>query len=180
MKPTPYPPAQIWLHWIVALLLGVTLALGLYQASLPLSPAKFRFLAWHKWAGVLVLALVLARLALRLLRGAPALPPMSALARRVAHTTHGLLYLLMLALPLTGWLLSSAKGFSVVLFARWPLPDLVGVNAPLADQLALWHPRLAYFLLALAALHVAAALKHQYWDRDGLMSRMRLPRPSRF
>jgi cytochrome b561 len=93
---------------------------------MPLSPAKFKYIAWHKWAGITVLALVAVRLLVRVLKRPPELPAhMNGSERLLAHGGHLALYLLMFAVPLTGWLMSSAYGFPVVLFKLVQLPDLV-------------------------------------------------------
>lgn len=178
MAAKAYVPLQVWLHWLMAVLIVATFAGGVYVAGLSLSPAKFRYLAWHKWAGFAVLLLVLMRLAARLRYGAPALPGhMSPLAQGAAHAGHLALYGLMLAVPLTGWLMSSAKGIALVLFTVVPVPDLVAASPELAERLVFWHPLLAYTLAAFICLHVLAALKHHYFDRDGLLFRMRLRQP---
>ena len=83
-----------------------------------------------------------------------------------------MLYALLLIIPLSGWLMSSAKGFSTVVFGELPLPDLLDQNEALGDRLAVLHWWLNKTLLALVILHVAAALKHQFVDRDGLLWRM--------
>jgi len=91
---------------------------------------------------------------------------------RAAHATHGLLYLLFFAVPLAGWAYSSAAGFPIVVFGLLPLPDFVPVDKGLAEAAKQAHAVLAYGLAALVGLHVAAALKHQVIDRDGLLARM--------
>jgi cytochrome b561 len=83
------------------------------------------------------------------------------------------MYLLFFVTPLLGWAYSSAKGFPIVLFGVLPLPDLVGKDEALAHTLKEGHELAAWALVVLALLHVAAALKHQFIDRDGLMDRMR-------
>ena len=89
-----------------------------------------------------------------------------------AHATHGALYLLFFAVPLVGWAYSSAAGFPIVWFGVLPLPDFVPVDNALAEAIKPWHGWLAKALAALVLLHVAAALKHQFVDRDGLIGRM--------
>ncbi|CUA82570.1 Cytochrome b561 [Gulbenkiania indica] len=170
-----YTALQVILHWLMALLLVGTFAFGWYLSTLPLSPEKFRWIAWHKWAGILALALVIWRLTVRFYRRPPALPAsMSTLAVRAAHAGHVLLYLLMLAVPLSGWTMSSAYGIPVVWLGLLPLPDLVSVDPALGERLKSLHETLVWLLALLVVGHVLAALKHQLIDRDGLMSRMRL------
>lgn len=168
-----YHISQIALHWGMALLILSTFAFGLYVADLPLSPAKFSLIAWHKWLGITVLGLWLIRFCLRLIHRAPALPDsMSKPAQLAAHGGHLALYALMLAVPLTGWTMSSAYGFPVVFLKVLPLPDLVAVNETLGDQLKALHEALNWTLLAVIGGHLLAALKHHFLDRDGLMQRM--------
>lgn len=163
------------LHWLMALLIVGTFLFGLKVGAMPLSPAKFHQIAWHKWAGITVLLLLMLRIAVRLASRVPPLPDtMSALAQKAAHVGHFALYALMLAVPLSGWAMSSAYGFPVVYFQLLPLPDLVAKDPALAETL-LWVHRGCNVLLAVTVLgHVAAALKHQWLDKDGLLSRMSL------
>jgi cytochrome b561 len=170
-----YHPLQIVLHSLMAVLMIATFAFGKYVHSLPLSPAKFQLISYHKWAGIAVLLLVAIRIVLRLAKGAPALPgSMSGTARLVAHAGHLLLYVLMVAIPLSGWLMSSAYGIPVVMFGLWQLPDLIAANPELAPQLGQLHGLLNTVLLLAVLGHVAAALKHHFIDKDGLLSRMSL------
>lgn len=173
--PDRYHPAQVMLHGLMALLMVAAFLFGNYVAELPLSPAKFQLISYHKWLGVVVLLLVVVRLLLRWRFGAPAMPAsMSPAARLAAHAGHAALYGLMLAIPLSGWLMSSAYGFPVVLFGLLPLPDLVAANPALAEQLKGLHGLLNTALLLAVAGHVIAALKHQLIDKDGLLQRMSL------
>lgn len=174
-RPARYTTTAIALHWLLALMILGSLAVGLYMTSLPFSPARLKLFNWHKWAGMLILMLSAARLLWRLTHKPPAEPAMPAWQRRAASATHGLLYALFFAVPLAGWAYSSAAGFPVVLFGVLPLPDWVPVNRELSELLKGMHHWLAYALGGLVALHVAAALKHQLIDRDGLLTRM-LPR----
>jgi len=165
------------LHWLMALLIAGLVALGLYMHELPLSPQKLQLYSWHKWAGVTVFVLLLVRLATRIAFPPPLLPAqMSRRLQQAAHAGHLALYLLMLAVPLSGWLMSSAYGFPVVLFGVLPLPDLIAANPELAEQLGEVHELLNQLLLITVILHVLAALKHHFIDRDGLLQRMSLRR----
>jgi len=171
--PSRYTHTAIALHWLLALLILTSLAVGLYMVELRLSPWKLKVYSWHKWLGVSIFLLVLLRLAWRLTHAAPPLPAgMPAWQRHAAAVSHGLLYLLMLAIPLSGWLMSSAKGFQTVYFGVLPLPDLVERSKILGDFLASTHVTLNYTLMALLLIHVAAALKHHFIDRDDVLRRM--------
>jgi cytochrome b561 len=179
MTPPPvarYSTTAIVLHWLLALMIACSFCVGLYMADLPLSPTRLRLFNWHKWAGVTILALSALRLLWRLAHRPPPDLPMPAWQRRAAHALHGALYLLFFAVPLVGWAYSSAAGFPIVLYGVLPLPDFVPHGKALADAIKPWHGRLAWTLAVLVVLHVAAALKHRFVDRDGLLLRMR---PSR-
>jgi cytochrome b561 len=171
-----YSRPAVALHWLLALLIMGTFALGVYMHELPLSPQRLKLFSWHKWAGVVILALSLVRLLVRLSGPRPADPDMPAWQRSAAHATHHALYLLFFAVPLVGWAYSSAAGFPVVLFGVLPLPDFVPVDKALAALLKGWHKGLAFSMGALVVLHLAAVLKHQLMDRDGLLARMGLGR----
>lgn len=174
--PLRYNRPAIALHWLLAVALTGSFCVGLYMSGLDTSPLKLRLYNWHKWAGVTILALSALRLAWRLARRPPPDVPMPAWQRRAAHATHWALYALFFGVPLAGWAYSSAAGFPVVLFGVWPLPDFVSPDKALAEVLKPWHRGLAYALAALVLLHVAAALKHHFIDRDGLLGRMGMPR----
>ncbi len=161
------------LHWGMALLLLGLFALGVYMHELPLSPWKLKIYSWHKWAGVTAFLLVALRLGWRFTHRPPEMPQtMSPGMRALAHGGHGLLYLLMFAVPLSGWLMSSAKGFQTVYFGLLPIPDLLAKNKDLGDLLQGVHFSLNLLLAALVAGHVAAALKHHFIDRDDILIRM--------
>jgi len=168
-----YTRTAVALHWIVALLIIGNLAFGLYVSDLSVSPAKLRYISWHKWVGVTVFILVAARLAWRLRHPAPALPPtMPAWEKRAAHASHALLYVLFFAAPLTGWTYSSAAGFQTVYLGMLPIPDLLEKNRELADTLKVAHRWINYSMAALIAVHATAAIKHHVHDRDDVLVRM--------
>jgi len=168
-----YTPTAIGLHWLMFIGLAGTLGLGFYMHDLPLSPTKLQLYSWHKWAGITLFLLALLRVVWRLTHRQPELPPlMPELLKKAAHAMHWLLYALMLAIPLSGWLMSSAKGFTTVWFGVLPLPDLVGKDAALGSQLQTLHMALNFALLTLVAGHVGAALKHHFIDRDGVLTSM--------
>lgn len=168
-----YTSTAISLHWLMAAGLIGTFALGIYMHELPFSPDKLRLYSWHKWAGVTLFMLALLRLAWRAGHRPPALPvTMPTWMRRAAGGVHVALYVLMLAIPVSGWLMSSAKGVTTVWFGILPLPDLVGKDKALGDLLRDAHETLNFILLGLVAAHVGAALKHHFIDRDGTLARM--------
>jgi cytochrome b561 len=171
-----YSNAAIALHWAGAVLIVAGAGLGLTMTELPFSPAKLRYYAWHKWIGITVFLLAAARLVLRATVPPPPFPGSMPRAQVVAaRTVHALLYLLMLAIPLSGWLYSSATGVSVSYLNLVPLPNLVAKDKALASTLLVVHQSLNAALATALLLHVGAAIKHQWVDRDGVLSRM-LPR----
>lgn len=174
-----YHPVSIILHWVLAIALIAIFGFGLYMTDLPFSPTRLKLYNWHKWAGISILALSALRLLWRLTHPAPALPGKIVRAMphwqlKAHHATHIALYILFFVVPLIGWAYTSAAGFPVVLFGQFPLPDLLSPNKELAALIKPWHPFSAFVMAALVVLHVAAALKHQLIDRDGLLKRMSL------
>lgn len=176
-RPARYGATAIALHWVLALAIVIMLVAGYYMTGLPFSPQRLKLYNWHKWLGVAVLTLSILRLLWRILRQPPALPAdmqaaMPRWQQQAHHGTHHLMYALFFIVPVLGWAYSSAAGFPIVFLGQFPLPDFVPVSKPLADVLKPVHALAAYALALLMLLHVAAALKHQYIDRDGLIARM--------
>ena len=165
-------PARL-LHWLTFLLLLGSFGLGLTMVELPVSPQKLKFYSWHKWIGVTVFFLVIVRLGWRMMNVQPGYPArMPAWERRAAHLMHWLIYVLLLAIPLSGWVMSSALGFPTVYLGIWQLPDLVAKNKPLGEALKTVHYILNKTLLVAVALHAVAALKHHFIDRDQVLRSM--------
>ncbi len=171
---TRYGLVAIAFHWVLALAIVGAFCMGVYMADLPFSPQRLKYYNWHKWAGVTILALSALRLLWRLTHRPPPDLPMPGWQRVAAHATHWGLYALFFAVPLVGWAYSSAAGFPIVWFGVLPLPDFVSPDKALAEAIKPWHGRLAWALAVLVVLHVAAALKHHFIDRDGLIGRMSL------
>jgi cytochrome b561 len=167
-----YTRTAIALHWVAAVLIFAGFALGLWMTDLAISPLKFRVYAYHKWIGITVLLIALARLAWRAMHPAPPPVAMPDWQQRAASTTHVLLYVLMLIAPISGYLYSSATGVQVVYLGVLPLPDLLGKDKALAAVLKAVHISLVFALAALVVVHVAAAIKHHVVDRDGVLARM--------
>jgi cytochrome b561 len=167
---TQYTRTAISLHWLIALTILAGFSLGLYMHDLPLSPQKLKYYSWHKWIGITTFLLALIRVGWRVTHEAPALPSgMPEWQRKAATVSHVLLYVFILIIPISGWLYSSASGVSVVYLKLVPLPDLVAPDKELAAQLKLLHKTLNFSLAGLVILHIAAAIKHQFVDRDGLL-----------
>ncbi len=166
-----YTTTAIVLHWLMALLILAMLTLGHYMHDLKLSPLKLQLYSYHKWAGVSLLLLAVLRIVWRLTHKPPELV-LPCWQQVASSSVHGLLYLLFIAMPLSGWLMSSAKGIQTIWFGLIPLPDMVEKNEALGHLLGKVHGSLSSLLLLLIGLHIAAALKHQFIDRDQLLCRI--------
>ncbi|MES2114131.1 MAG: cytochrome b/b6 domain-containing protein [Pseudomonadota bacterium] len=170
---TPRRPALvIALHWLTlaALLLGVVLIL--VRDGVDGRILRGWLLEGHRHLGLLVLGLLLARLAVRLLRHRlAAIGAHSLAARAAAAAVHVALYLLLAAVPMLGWTLSNAHGQEPH-FLGLPLPTLVAADDDLADTLQLWHARAAWTLLILGLVHALAALWHHFIRRDAVLAAM--------
>jgi cytochrome b561 len=170
---TRYNAVAILLHWLMAVMIIGSFSFGLYMVELPFSPARIKQFNWHKWAGITILTVACLRLLWRLSHKPPALnADTPGWQVKASHVTHFLMYALFFAIPLMGWAYSSAAGFPIVYFGVVPLPDFVSPDPELAKTLKLFHRYLAYSLAALVALHIAAAFKHHWIEKDGLILRM--------
>ena len=160
-------------HWLIVVLIIVQVTLASLADDLPPSARKLALLARHKSVGITILMLVILRLLWRQLNPIPLLPTtLKPYERVLAHTTHTLLYVLLFTMPLSGWMMSSARGFPVSWFGFFTLPDLVPKNRSLYEALLTTHETLAVALAVVVTLHVAAALKHHFWLRDDVLRRM--------
>ena len=170
--PERYGSVAIAFHWLLAVMIIGSLCVGFYMSDLPMSPTRLKLFNWHKWAGITIMALSGLRLLWRLAHRPPPDVAMPRWQRVAAHATHWALYALFFLTPLAGWAYSSAAGFPVVVFGVLPLPDFVPVDKALAETLKSRHHLMAFLLAAVVLLHIAAALKHHFLDRDGLLTRM--------
>lgn len=177
-----YNRVRRWLHWAIAALVLGTIPLGLaftnfdYKPALEAALGKGAFDAGyslHKSVGLLVLALMVARIAAKLLWPDPEhRPPLPAFNRVASRAAHGLLYVLLLAGPLLGWAGVSAYPAPLPFFGLFEAPPLIGPDRPLAETLLVLHRFAAYAIIAIAAVHIAAALHHGIVRRDGVLERM--------
>jgi cytochrome b561 len=161
-SPSRYSAVAQGFHWIIAGLIVTQFTLAWMADDLPLGMHKLALLARHKSFGMTVLMLAVLRLLWRL----------SKAERILAKSTHILFYILLFAMPLTGWLMSSAKNYSVSWFGRFTWPDLIGKNERAFELLKTTHQTLSWLLFALAILHILAALKHHFWNKDDVLKRM--------
>jgi cytochrome b561 len=164
--------AQV-LHWIVAGLIVAQYVLAKSAVHLPLGARKLALLAEHKSIGMTVLILAVVRLAWRL-KNPPPPPPtdMRHVERLLARVAHASLYVLLFAMPLSGWLMSSAKSYSVSWFGVFTWPNLIGPDEAAFGLLKALHHFLSNLLFAIASLHILAALKHHLWNKDAVLVRM--------
>lgn len=177
MTRTDYSRIAKLLHWAVALLIFSLLCAGFFMVSLEVSPAKISLYMLHKSFGILLLMLVALRLGWRWIVPPP--PPLEThrpWEKFLARTVHVLLYAVLVAMPLSGWIMSSAGDFAAGFFGLFTLPDLVAKNETVFDAMRGAHGVLAWVILALVALHAAGAFKHHFIDRDRTLQRMTLPR----
>jgi len=167
-----YTRTAVALHWAIAGLILSGLFMGWTMTEMAISPQRLKVYNYHKWIGVTVLSLALLHIVWALTHRAPPLPAMPRWQRLAARASHGLLYTLMLAVPLAGWIYSNASGYRVVYLGMLPLPNLVGRDKELADAWVQVHGALAMILAVLIGLHVLAALHHQFIVRDNALRRM--------
>jgi cytochrome b561 len=174
--PQRWSAPTIALHWLSAVLIFVLLGLGWFMVHGDVGAAtKFDLYQLHKSLGFLSLALLLLRLGARFAKASPPLPAaMPDWERRLAGLTHVTFYLLLLVAALSGWLLVSAAIIAIPtrFFDLFVIPNLVGADAALQADMTFLHYVVSRLLIALAALHIAAALKHHFVDRDDIFARM--------
>jgi len=165
-------PAKL-LHWVMAALIVTQVALGVMAVNWRLSPTKLNLFFWHKSTGMLLLALLALRLAWRLANRAPALPEgMPAWEHGAAHASHALLYVVLAALPVTGWIVNSAANIPLRVFWLIALPAIVAPDKAVADLAALVHRGLFVLLALVLVAHVGAALRHHFVKRNTVLVRM--------
>jgi cytochrome b561 len=171
-----YPPASKLLHWLVAACVLTTLPVALAMGRVAQGPTQDFLFNLHKSLGVLILLLMLLRLINRVVAGAP--PPEPGLERwqkAVSSAVHGLLYVLLVTMPIVGWVANSAYGATTPFFGLFTLPKLVADNEALAKQLFTLHTWAGFAVILLAGMHIGGALFHYVVRRDQVLQRM-LPR----
>jgi cytochrome b561 len=171
--PARYSTTAIVLHWVIALAVIGQVVLGWWMQEIPKLPVGPRANAFnlHKSIGMTILVLMAIRLAWRASHRPPLLPSMPAWQVRAAHFNHWLLYACLLVQPLTGYIGSAVSGYPVRYFGM-VLPAWAAKNDALKDLLSAVHLVTSWVLVCAIVLHVAAALKHHFVDRDGLLRRM--------
>ena len=160
------------LHWGIVVLLVVQVTLGKIADDLPVGLERLVMMSRHKSFGITILGLAIVRLAWRWFDTPPPPTRMPRWQELAARLNHWALYVLLFALPLTGWLMSSAANRPVSWFGLVQLPDFIAPDEGVEEAFETAHEFLVNALFVLVGLHVAATLKHQFLDRDGLILRM--------
>lgn len=169
-------PVSQWLHWAIVLLIAAIAVIGLFMVDLPNNPQKIKLYALHKSLGLTLLALTVLRLGWRAYAGAPravaGTPPWQ---ERIATFTHGAMYVLLFALPLSGWVLNSVADYPLQWFGLFNLPRIVAADQDLRGLAKSLHESGFWLLLALVVAHAGAAFYHHLFQHDATLTRM-LPR----
>ncbi|NVM79565.1 cytochrome b561 [Duganella sp. SG902] len=169
-----YTKTAMLLHWLVALLIIATFFLGLSMVAIPgFSPTKLKYFSWHKWMGVTVLMLAVLRVLWRATHTPPAkLASIPDWQHKIAEGMHYLLYILIFAVPISGYLYSYAAGVPVVYLGLWQMPAPIAPDPELKATLKTVHYVLTMTMAAAVVAHALAALKHHFIDRDVTLKRM--------
>lgn len=167
------PGLLVFLHWATALLIALVIGIAFVREGVEEKALRATLMNIHRSIGLTVALLAMARIVVRLAhRPLPPTADMPPLARLAAELAHLALYVLLMALPLIGWALSSANGKPVTYFGLVDLPPLVGQDEDLADDLAEYHENAAWLLIGLVGVHAAAALHHHFVRRDNVLRAM--------
>ncbi len=171
-----YPATSKLLHWLIAACVLTTAPVAIAMGRVDKGPTQDFLFNFHKSIGVLILILMLLRLINRLAVGAPiADPNIEPWQKTVSSAVHGLLYVLLLAMPVVGYVANSAYGATTPFFGLFTLPKIVGDNEALATQLFTFHRWAGFLLIALVLMHVGAALYHYFFVRDDTVLQRMLP-----
>jgi cytochrome b561 len=174
--PGGYPASSKWLHWLVSISVLTMIPVAIVMTRIESGPLQNWLYNFHKAMGVVIFVLMVARLINRIAVGAPAPEPgLERWQRAASSAVHGLLYVLLIAMAVIGYIANSAFGATTPFFGLFEIPPLVGHNEALSNRLFFLHRWMGYLTAALAALHIAAALQHHFVLRDGVLLRM-LPR----
>lgn len=173
---THYGLVAIIFHWTIAILVITNIVIGLYMASLPevgFNMKKITLIFTHKEIGIGVLFLVALRLMWRLINTLPTFPSsLPAWQKIAASAVHWSLYGFLFAMPITGWLMSSAAGLPISFAKIFDLPNLISMNQNLIPFYQSVHKWIGYALIATLCLHISAALRHHFIFKDTILIRM--------
>lgn len=173
-----FGPVAVFLHWFIAGCIVLSVAFGLISGYADTAEVTRATMEVHQTIGVTIFTLALARLVWRLTHPAPALPDAMPRSQKIAAAiTHGTLYLIMFAMPVTGYIGLAARGRPITVFGLFDLPNVITRSLKTSASYQNIHDNLQYFLYALLILHVGAALYHQFVVKDGLLRRMWPVRP---
>jgi cytochrome b561 len=176
LPPTGYPSTSKWLHWIIAACVLTTAPVAIAMDRVGEGPLQDSLYNLHKSLGVLIVVLMAFRLINRIAVGAPSPDPAIERWQRAASSAvHGLIYVLLLAMPVVGYVANSAYGATTPFFGLFELPRIMGDNEKLATTLFMLHRWTGWLLIVLVLMHVGAALQHHFIHRDNVLRRM-LPR----
>jgi cytochrome b561 len=167
-----YGGTAIAIHWVTAALILALFVIGWRMVGMQLSPAKMEAYALHKSMGLLVLGAVVFRLLWRGFRTPPPLPDAPRWQQHAAHATHVLFYVLLFALPWSGWMYNSSAGFPLSFFGFANVPSLTGADQAAKDTWRAMHGLLGWMLAGLIGIHIVAVLYHQFVQRDSVLQKM--------
>lgn len=168
-----FHPVSKLIHWTTAIIIIGLLSVGFYMGSMEASPAKFQIFSLHKSFGLLVLLLGVLRIVWHKFSRKPrALPTHKPWEKFLSHAAHAFLYFAIIAIPLSGWIMSSAGDFPNVFFGLFDMPDLVAKNEEIFRSSREAHEILAVILILVLGMHILGAFKHHFIDRDETLERM--------
>ena len=168
-----YPPTSKLLHWLVAICVLTTVPVAIAMVRVDKGPTQDMLYNFHKSLGVLILILMVLRLINRFAVGAPIPDPnIERWQKAASSAVHGLLYVLLLAMPVVGYVANSAYGAPTPFFGLFTLPKIVGDNPELATRLFTLHRWVGFLVILLVLMHVGAALYHYFIRRDVVLNRM--------
>jgi len=181
-----FGPVAIFLHWLIAACILFSVAMGLIVSSVEESDTTTLILAVHKSLGIAIFILACVRLAWRLTHPAPPLPrDIHAFQRLAASATHTLLYVIIFAMPVTGYIAVAARGRETTFFGLFAVPFWAPLDRVLSRNAQTIHEYGQYVLYALLVAHIGAAIYHHFILKDQILERMwpgrwkKMPRPER-
>ena len=160
------------LHWVLAIFIISQIGLGLYLENAKIGVADLYLYGWHKALGMLAFSLIFVRIFWRLSTTAPQPLGVQNFQAKLAKSLHRLLYVLMVVIPLSGWIASSASGFPMSFFNLFPLPAIAPVSEPIETAFFAIHDVAGKLLIVALALHMAGALQRHFIKRDATLHRM--------
>lgn len=174
--PSPMPrhhPITRLFHWVIASMVFIMIPVGITMTSGGFPNLEDELFILHKGLGTLLLVLVALRILWRLIHRPPPPPPaMSLVQRRLAGLTHGLLYVLLVTMTVSGYVRVVGGGFPIELLDRFGIPTFLREMPAWADRMSVVHKFTSYLLTGAISAHIAAAVHHALFEKDGIMSRI--------